>query len=207
MHKHLTRWIALSLAAGLGALAQTGPSGVAIVQPAAAASTVPTPAPRPTPDAKATPTSPAPNAPANAPKVTNKKTYGDWIYTCLNFPNAQVRCSIEQTLSSSETKKPVFQWRIAQDGKGGLVGIWQTPTGVLVNRGMVLDVGTPKPIVIPFEYCAPGGCEAIGNLAADFLATLAKTEKASATLYGRDGKPNNYLFSVKGLSAGLAALK
>jgi invasion protein IalB len=200
MHANLRRWVVLSFVVGLGGLALTGPDGAAIVQPAAAASAVPTPAPRPTPGAD-------PTAAKPAPKVTNKKTYGDWIYTCLNFPNAQVRCSIEQTLSNSQTKKPVFQWRIAQDGKGGLVGIWQTPTGVLVNHGMVLDVGTPKPIVIPFEYCAPGGCEAIGNLAADFLATLTKAEKASATLYGRDGKGITYPFSVKGLSAGLAALK
>lgn len=202
MRSKSNSWIVLSLALGLGAFATTGMSDL-LVRPATAASSVPTPKPRPQPDAAI----PATNAPATAPKVTSTKTFGDWIYTCLTFAGGKIRCSIAQTLSNSETKKPVFQWRIAQDEKSGFVGIWQTPTGVLVNHGIVLDIGTPKPITIPFEYCAPGGCEAVGNLAADFVATLATAQKASATLFGRDGKGINYPFSVKGLNAGLAALK
>lgn len=199
MRSNSRHWIALSVALGLCVSVAMGMPAA----PAAAASSVPTPVPRPTPGTAA----PATSAPANGPKVTNTKTFGDWVYTCLTFPDGKIRCSIAQTLSNSQTKKPVFQWRIAQDEKSGFVGIWQTPTGVLVNHGIVLDVGTPKPITIPFEYCAPGGCEAVGNLAADFVATLAKAQKATATLFGRDGKGITYPFSVKGLSAGLAALK
>jgi invasion protein IalB len=194
--------MAVSLAIGLGALDALGASGL-LARPAAAASSVPTPTPRPVPDAGTV----AANAPADVPKVTNKKTFGDRVYSCLTFADGKTHCSIAQTLTSSQTKKPVFQWRIAQDDKGGFVGIWQTPTGVLVNHGIVLDIGTPKPITIPFEYCAPGGCEAVGNLASDFIAILTTAQKASATLYGRDGKGISYPFSVKGLSAGLAALK
>ncbi len=94
-----------------------------------------------------------------------------------------------------------------QDGKGGLIGIWQTPTGVMVNRGIVLDAGTPKPIAIPFEFCGQGACEATGNLAPDFLDSLAKAQKASATIYGRGDKGLNFPLSVKGLSDGLAELR
>ena len=202
MRSNSRHCVFLSLAIGLSALGAIGVSCLP-VRPAAAASSVPTPTPRPVPD---TGTATA-NAPAAAPKVTNKKTFGDWVYSCLTFADANTHCSIAQTLTSAQTKKPVFQWRIAQDDKGGVVGIWQTPTGVLVNHGIVLDIGTPKPITIPFEYCAPGGCEAVGNLAADFVAALAKAQKASATVFGRDSKGVTYPFSVKGLADGLAALK
>lgn len=197
--------------AGLGASVYVGV--VALSQPVDAATAAPlklvpapqTPVPVPTP-------APAPQAPAPAnalppPKVINQKTYGDWVYSCLAFANGKTVCSISQTLSNAETKKPVFLWRIGQDGKGGLIGIWQSPTGVLVGRGIVLDAGTPKPIAIPFEFCGQGGCEATGNLAADFLASLSKAQKASATIFQRDGKGVTFPLSVKGLADGLAALK
>ena len=88
-----------------------------------------TTAPKPAP-------APAPSTPqAAAPKITNQKTYGDWQYSCLNFADGKVQCSIVQTLSDTKTKQPVFQWRIGQKSNGGLLGIWQTPTGVMVNRG------------------------------------------------------------------------
>ncbi len=155
----------------------------------------------------------APAAPAQsaaqppAPTVSDQKNYGDWLYSCLTFADGKKQCSIVQTLSDSKTKQAVFQWRIAQNGNGGLVGIWQTPTGVLVNRGIVLDAGTPKPIAIPYEFCGQGGCEATGNLAADFLGSIGKAQKASATIFGRGDKPVTFPISVKGLPDGLAALK
>jgi invasion protein IalB len=144
---------------------------------------------------------------AAQPKVSNQKNYGDWLYSCLTFADNKVQCSVVQTLSDNKSKQPVFQWRIVQNGNGGLVGIWQTPTGVMVNRGIVLEVGTPKPIAIPYEYCGQGGCEATGNLAPDFLATLAKAQKASATIFARGEKGITFPISVKGLSEALAALK
>jgi invasion protein IalB len=168
------------------------------------------------PSAAATPntavpkTAPAPaasTAQAAAPKVTNQKNYGDWLYSCLSFADGKAQCSIVQTLSDAKSKQPVFQWRIGQNGSGGLLGIWQTPTGIMVNRGIVLDVGTPKPIAIPFEYCGQGGCEATGNLAPDFLTSIAKAQKAGATVFGRGAKPITFPISVKGLADGLAALK
>jgi invasion protein IalB len=191
------------LIAGVIVAAIAGGVFLAVAPTLAASSKAPAPQPAaPQPAAPA-----APAADANAPKVTKKATYGDWVYTCLGFQNGTVQCSIAQTLSSSETKKPVFQWRIAQNGKGGLVGIWQTPTGVLVNHGIVMGVGAPKPAVIPFEYCAPGGCEAVGDLAPDFVTAIAKADKLTATIFGRDGKGVTYPFSSKGLADGLAALK
>ena len=165
------------------------------------AATPNTAAPKPAP-------APAPStSQAAAPKITNQKTYGDWQYSCLNFADGKAQCSIVQTLSDTKTKQPVFQWRIGQNGSGGLLGIWQTPTGVMVNRGIVLDVGTPKPIAIPYEYCGQGGCEATGNLATDFLASIGKAQKATATVFARGEKPITFPISVKGLADGLAALK
>jgi invasion protein IalB len=140
--------------------------------------------------------------------VTKTATYEDWIYQCVKLPNSeQVRCGISQQLADAKTKAPLFVWRIVQDGKGGLVGEWQTRTGIMVSRGIVLDAGTEKPITIPFELCTPQGCQAVANLADDFIAALTKAEKATATVVPIGAQPVMLALSVKGLAQGLAALK
>ena len=202
--------VLLLACAGVGVAFYSG--ALSMSEPSDAASATPPPTPRPAPAAvpagSAAAPAAAPAAPATPPPtVINKKAFGDWVYSCLAFADGKTECSISQQLSDIKSKQPVFLWRIAQDGKGGLVGIWQTPTGVLVNRGIVLDAGTPKPIAIPFEYCGQGGCEATGNLAADFLDSLSKAQKASATIYTRGAKGLTFPLSVKGLSDGLAELK
>jgi invasion protein IalB len=117
------------------------------------------------------------------------------------------RCSIMQQLSDQKSKSVVFAWLIGDDGKGNLVGVWQTPTGVLINRGVTLDVGTDKPIAVPFTACITGHCEAVANLAPDFVETLIKAEKATATIFAVSGQGLTFNLSVRGLSDGIAALK
>jgi invasion protein IalB len=146
----------------------------------------------------------------NAPKavVTKNQTFGDWIYTCVKAqPDAKEQCSIVQQLSETSTKAPLFLWRIMAGDKGALVGEWQTRTGIMVDRGLTLDAGTEKPIVIPFQLCTPTGCQAVANLAPDFVDSLSKATKASATVFPIGAKGIQLTLSVKGLSDALAALK
>jgi invasion protein IalB len=156
---------------------------------------------------------PVAQAPQGPPQprveVVKSATYGDWVYTCVKAPGGtETRCSISQQLSDAKTKAPLFLWRVAQDGKGGLVGEWQTRSGVLVDRGIVLDAGTDKPVTIPFQACLPEGCRAVANLAADTIDKMAKATKASATVFPV-GDPSGVELSVsvKGLADALAALK
>jgi invasion protein IalB len=156
---------------------------------------------------------PAPGEQAsNAPPqpqmtVTARETYGDWVYTCVELPAGdETRCGIVQQLLNKETGAGVFVWRIAQDGKGGLVSEWQTPTGIVVGRGIVLDAGTEEPITIPFQACTPTGCVAVANLAADFVETLSRTESASAVVFPIGGQGVRLILSVKGLAESLVAL-
>jgi invasion protein IalB len=203
------------VAAGLGVSFFTG--AISTAQPTAQ---VPTPTPRPSNNA-------GQQAPANQgagqaaqagaagqqaappkPIVTKNATYGDWIYACLKRTEADTTsvCSITQQLSDSKTKAPLLMWRITKTDKG-LVGEWQTRTGIMIDRGFVLDTGGPKPIALPFQLCTPSGCQVVANLAADFIDALAKAEKANATVYPIGGKGITLAFSVKGLPDALAALK
>lgn len=150
----------------------------------------------------------ASNAPAAPPvTVTKQETYGDWLYTCFESPqNKQVRCAIAQHLTDSNSDVTVLSWQIEQDGKGGLIGTWQTPRRVLLNRGIALEIGAPNPLLVPFETCGRQHCRASAGLPPEALAALARAEKASATLVLSSGKPVTLPLSVNGLANGLAAL-
>jgi invasion protein IalB len=171
-----------------------------------------TPVPTPNPSAPAQTAAPAPGGqqqqPRPQPTVTKRETYGDWAYVCLEEPQSKaVRCSISQQLADEQSKQNVFSWRIVQDGKGGLVGVWQTPAQVLLNRGITIDAGSQKPIAVPYERCGQRSCRAVAALAPDYVDTLSKAEKAVATIVLRNGRAVTLPLSVKGLADGLAALK
>jgi len=141
-------------------------------------------------------------------KVVKEETFGDWLYTCVEPPGGDpIRCAISQEISRAETNTILFLWRIAEDGSGGLVSYWQTPTDIHVDRGLTLDAGTPKPLTIPFQTCTTKGCQATAKLGSDFLQTLSTTTKAKVTLYLLTGRGVAIDLSVKGLPEALSALQ
>jgi invasion protein IalB len=192
-------------------LAVTTAAGVALYTGAISiAQQQPVPTPNPTPAQAAAPAAGGQQQQQQRPRptVTKQQAYGDWNYVCLQNPESKaVRCSISQQLADEKSKQSVFSWRIVQDGRGGLVGVWQTPAQVLLNRGITIDAGAPKPIAVPYERCGQRSCRAVATLAADYIDTLSKAEKATATIVFQNGKAVNLPLSVKGLAEALAALK
>lgn len=147
-------------------------------------------------------------APQPTVTVLRGKPIGDWIFNCgMNPQTSKKQCTIAQQLTDSKTKSVVFAWLIGNDGAGNLVAIWQTPTGVLVNRGVVIDVGTAKPIAVPYTSCIAGHCEAIANLAPDFIKSLINATSATATVYTLAGQSLTFTLSVNGLAQAIDAVK
>ena len=133
---------------------------------------------------------------------------GAWQYDCPENKDGQPGlCVIAHQIIDRKSGAVIFSWLIGADRDGKFQGDLQTPTGILVNRGVLLDVGTPKPIAVPFTACVAGYCEAVANLAPDFVQTLMKTEKATATIYTVDGKALTFPIDANGLSDGLIALQ
>jgi invasion protein IalB len=140
--------------------------------------------------------------------IVSQQNFDDWLYTCVQVPQSEaVSCSIMQRLVDSQSGGAALIWRIAQAGNGGLVAIWQTPEAVSLSQGLLLDAGTPQPIVVPYERCGNGRCEAIANLAPDFLETLSTTEKITVGLVSSGGQRFGLSVSPRGLRAGLEALR
>ncbi len=136
------------------------------------------------------------------------QSFGDWKLDCgVNARTSKKQCTIAQQLTDDVSKSVIFAWLIGNDGEGNLVAVWQTPTGVLVNRGVVIDVGAEQPIAVPYTSCITGRCEAIANLAPDFIRALETATKATATVYTVTGQGMTFTLSVNGLAAAIDAVK
>ena len=147
-------------------------------------------------------------APQPTVTVLRGQPIGDWIFNCgMNPQTSKKQCTIAQQLTDEKTKSVVFAWLIGNDGTGNLVAVWQTPTGVLVNRGVVVNVGTEKPVAVPFTSCLAGHCEAIANLAPDFIERLVGATSATATVYTVAGQGLTFKLSVNGLAKAIDAVK
>jgi invasion protein IalB len=145
---------------------------------------------------------------SSAVTVLKGQPIGDWTYSCsLNARTTKKQCSIAQQLTDEKSKSVVFAWSIVNDGAGNLVATWQTPTGVLVNRGVVVDLGARDPINVPYTSCIAGRCEAIANLPPDFIHSLARARIASATIFTVAGENLTFPVSVNGLADALDAVK
>ncbi len=200
-------------AAGLGAaiyIQRTSPHTTQIAAgPAPASAPAAAPALKPTQvQADAPPAPDANDQAADQPKVVKQATYGDWIYSCVELPNnGGTPCGIAQQISIAQTKQTLFLWRISEDGKGGFVSTWQTPTDIFVGHGLTIEAGTPKPLVIPFQLCTTRGCQAVAAVEKSFLDTFGKTDKATARFVVINGREITINVSVKGLPDALAQLE
>lgn len=196
--------VAIELATGILQPAQL----VALVPGAGPAAAVPGPAAvveQVAPASAATPVTPAAPAAATTPKVVRETTFGDWRFYCVEA--SKPICSIMQQLRVSDTGAAVFVWTMVQDGRGGLVGVWQVPETVQLSSGLSLDAGTPEPVVMPFEGCGNGSCRVMGNLTPGFIQTLSDAKTLSASVVLTNQQNVKFPLSANGLKEALAELQ
>lgn len=202
--------VAIELATGIIQPAQlvalvTGGNPAAVAPKPAAVAEQAAPASPVTPAVPATPSTPATPAAAATPKVVRETTFGDWRFYCVEA--SKPICSIMQQLRVSDTGAAVFVWTIVQDGRGGLVGVWQVPETVQLSSGLTLDAGTPQPVVMPFEGCGNGSCRVMGNLTPGFIQALSDTATLSASVVLTNQQNVKFPLSAKGLKEALAELQ
>jgi len=196
--------VAIELATGILQPAQL----VALATGAAPAAAVPSPAAvaeQVAPASAAAPATPPKPASAATAKVVRETTFGDWRFYCVEA--SKPICSIMQQLRVSDTGAAVFVWTIVQDGRGGLVGVWQVPETVQRSSGLSLDAGTPQPVVMPFEGCGNGSCRVMGNLTPGFIQALSDATTLSASVVLTNQQNVKFPLSAKGLKEALAELQ
>jgi invasion protein IalB len=149
-----------------------------------------------------TPQQAEPAAPVAAPTA---RTVGSWTLVCpgANVPRAD--CALVQRLVDAD-KRPLVVWSVTRDTDGTVRTMWQTPTNVDRQRGLVLDVGDGRPRTVPFAACAEQYCVVRGILAPAYLATLAAAPRVTVAVSDTVGNAATHAFALAGLADGLAWL-
>ena len=140
------------------------------------------------------------------PKVGD--AIGDWIFTCQALSASQTACALTQTIVEKETKQPVLHLtlrKLGQDQQLALIA--NVPLGVYLASGIAGKVDEGEQFNLIWQICTKEICQAA--LALDD-AKRAAFQAGSKLLIGfkprPDAQPYTVAASLKGVTAGLAAL-
>jgi invasion protein IalB len=150
--------------------------------------------------------SPAQKPAASAKAGTQK--FGNWVLLCQDAAQmTRKTCFVAQQIAEELSKQVVFAWRLQYDDQGNLASIFRTPTGVFVNRGIVLKLGdATEGLKVGYQLCDERKCQAVANVPAEILKSLSAAKTVSAALALTSGKTANVNINMAGFPAAMAAL-
>lgn len=165
--------------------------------------------PRATSAAQSTPTAKPGAAPSPPPqRRTETINYDNWVVTCTETmeKGAKKNCSGVLRVADNKSGQTLFAWIIGRDNEGALRTVMNTPTGVLVQKGVELKFGSSQPGVVPYVACTPQQCEASMVMVEAMLKEARASDKATATIHAVDGRAINFEMSIKGIDKVLTAV-
>ena len=120
-------------------------------------------------------------APGN--EVTN---FQGWTVTCLPNPtdNSPRTCVAKMgVIKSNEDKRPILFFNVIKTGPKVVLAL-QTPTGIDLRAGTVLQFGKAPPRTLYYESCEPALCTATVQIDDGLLQELAGASAATSTWMG-----------------------
>lgn len=135
--------------------------------------------------------------------------FGSWVAKCeAPQEGQQGGCFILQELVLREGGQRVLQMAIGfVPGDEFPIAALSLPLGMSLPAGVVMEVPGARAMHFPVERCEPGGCRAGARLEPDFLRALGTAESMTVRFNDAKREPIQVAVSLKGFSAGLAALK
>ncbi len=150
----------------------------------------------------------AQQAAADAPARTEIKTLDAWALTCsYGKDDTKIGCAAELRVTEKDHGKVVLVWTLGKSADGKIVGALETLTGVLIQPGVEMKLGSAAARALPFTACTNGGC--VANFALDdaFLKAAAAATSVETTILGVDSKKYTFTFSPKGLDKAIEAIR
>jgi len=140
---------------------------------------------------------------------TEITTFDGWAVTCRTPDGGKRACSaqlvITQTDDATKAVVPVFGWVFGlREGK--VVGVFQLPTGVLIQPGVDVQIGKETRKLV-YSQCAPNGCEAIVPMEDAFNKAVAAVPTVDATIVMLDGRGVKFSINMKGFDRALAEVR
>lgn len=132
-------------------------------------------------------------------KTTNQQI-GDWSVTCTSSEGGSKSCAMAQRLSDAKTKQVVLAWLVGLNAAGDKVITLRTPLGLLLHKGIVLQVDDNPHLIVSFRTCIKAFCEAAHALDRSLLGLLKNGRVARVELQNLQGKTLKFNVSLRGFS-------
>lgn len=139
---------------------------------------------------------------------TTTTQYQHWTLTCREVAGAKPPKTCAAALRVVGTdKKLVLLLELTRGKDGAVEAVMQTPTGVLVKKGVELKIGDKVEGKLDYLACVPQNCEATATLDEALRKKLSATKEVAVLLHSRDGREIQFKFPIEGIDKAMAALR
>jgi invasion protein IalB len=151
---------------------------------------------------------PAAAAAAAAPARTETVTYDSWSVTCRDTLDTKSKkvCSATLQVADEKSGQTLLVWIIGHNSEGALLTLMRTPTGVLIQKGVELKLGSGPTRKLGYLSCDARQCEATAPIDDAIAREAAGAKEATITVYATDGRGINFNVPVKGTDKAIAAV-
>lgn len=145
---------------------------------------------------------------------TVSATYQDWQMICQQVSADQQICgAVQEVLNEKQNLALWIAFGYFQPGRGPVMimrvpyDLTDPPTGFRVAQGIQLAVDGGSQVPVPFEVCAPGGCQIGVLMEDDFVKALKAGNRLNLIVPLSNGQQATINASLKGFTAAFNALE
>jgi len=158
---------------------------------------------------------PAPNPPQKPPQAPaapsapgGGQSFGSWVLGCPPANGAEkAPCVLIQQISETLSRKVVFVWLMQYSPDGSLLGAFRVPTGVFVDRGLVMKMdGKGDGLRVGYTRCDPGECQAVFTISEKLAKQLSDAKSVTVDIALTNGQTADVRIDMTGFPAALTAL-
>jgi invasion protein IalB len=154
-----------------------------------------------------------PERPANPPASPaapggTEQRFGSWVLGCPSTAAQGAPCVLVQEVSETLSRKVVFVWLVQYDKSGSLLGAFRLPTGVFVDRGLVMKMDDKGDgLKVNYTRCDPGECQAVFTISDSLVKQISAAKVVRVEIALTNGRTANVQLDMGGFPSALAALK
>ncbi len=133
---------------------------------------------------------------------TETVSYGAWTVSCtyISEQSAKAACSAVLQVIEKKRNQVLFAWDIGRDDKGVLRTVLETPTGVLIQKGVELKLDEAATQFVPYTACLPQECQASVVMDASFVKNVMASREAAITVHAINGRSITFKVPIAGIA-------
>lgn len=116
------------------------------------------------------------------------------------------KCEIFQQLVEANSKSRVAEFAISPETAKGASGVIVLPLGILLEKGVGMQIDNGKIYRFNVRYCTAAGCFAYVNLEKTLMTSMKSGGTAKFIFLAGNGQNVNLLLSLKGFNKAIEQL-